>query len=148
MRGRRVRSGSHPILWRLVCRHVLCRHTNTGRYRYRGAAETFEAEWRGESHAADFTVFGPGCSYTYSDNTRVLGGHGLLIVAVKLDDAMLCDYVHVRITGTNPTRGTSSIIWMRIWPTTTKTSCTWFVRSSSTNQRSGNLRGRHSARQP
>jgi hypothetical protein len=94
----------HPIFWRLVCRHVLCRHTNTGRYRYCGAAETFEAEWRGESRAADFTVFGPGCAYTYSDNTRVLGGHGLLIVAVKLDDALLCDYVHVRITGTNPTQ--------------------------------------------
>jgi len=94
----------HPIFWRLICRHVLCRHMNTGHYRYRAAAETFEGEWRGESRARDFTVFGPDCTYTYSDHTRVLGGHGLLIVAVKLDEAMLCDYVHVRIAGTNPTQ--------------------------------------------
>ncbi len=91
-----------PILWRVVCRHVLCRHTNTGHFRYRGAAEVFDGEWRGESHTPDFTVFGSGCRYTYSDETRVLGGHGLLIVAVRLPDATLCDYVHVRIAGTNP----------------------------------------------
>jgi hypothetical protein len=91
-----------PIMWRLVCRHVLCRHMNTGRYRYRGTAETFQAEWRGESRTPSFTVFGPDCRYTYSDETRVLGGHGLLIVAARLSDVTLCDYVHVRIGGTNP----------------------------------------------
>lgn len=95
---------STPIMWRLVCRHVLCRHVDTGFCRYRAAAETFEREWRGESHSSDFTVFGPGCRYTYSDETRVLGGHGLLIVAVRLPDVTLCDYVHVRIAGTNPSR--------------------------------------------
>jgi hypothetical protein len=92
----------NPVSWRLVCRHVLCRHMNTGRYRYRGAAETFQAEWRGESRTPSFTVFGPDCRYTYSDETRVLGSHGLLIVAVRLADATLCDYAHVRIGGTNP----------------------------------------------
>jgi hypothetical protein len=95
---------STPLLWRLVCRHVLCRHANTGYFRYRGAAETFDGEWRGESHTPDFTVFGNGCRYTYSDQTRVLGGHGLLMVAVRLPQATLCDYVHVRIAGTNPSQ--------------------------------------------
>jgi hypothetical protein len=95
---------NNPIMWRVVCRHVLCRHSNTGHFRYRGAAETFDGEWRGESHTADFTVFGPGCRYTYSDETRVLGGHGLLVVAVTLPAATLCDFVHVRIAGTNPTQ--------------------------------------------
>lgn len=93
-----------PILWKVVCRHVLCRHTNTGHFRYRGAGEIFDGEWRGQSHTPDFTVFGAGCRYTYSDETRVLGGHGLLVVAVRLPDATLCDYVHVRIAGTNPTQ--------------------------------------------
>ena len=49
---------STPLLWRLVCRHVLCRHADTGYCRYRGAAETFDGEWRGESHTPDFTAFG------------------------------------------------------------------------------------------
>ena len=93
-----------PILWKVVCRHVLCRHTNTSHFRYRGAGEIFDGEWRGQSHTPDFTVFGAGCRYTYSDETRVLGGHGLLVVAVRLPDATLCDYVHVRIAGTNPTQ--------------------------------------------
>jgi hypothetical protein len=93
-----------PILWRLVCRHVLCRYTNTRLFRYRSAAETFDAEWRGESHTPDFTLFGRNCPYTYSNENRVFGGHGLLIVVVRLREATLCDYVHVRIAGTNPTQ--------------------------------------------
>jgi hypothetical protein len=92
-----------PILWRLVCRHVLCRHIDTGHFRYRGMTETFDGEWRGESRTPDFNVFGAGCRYTYNDETRVLGGHGLLMVAVRLPNATLRDYVHVRIAGTNPT---------------------------------------------
>ena len=32
-----------PILWKVVCRHVLCRHTNTGHFRYRGAGETLSS---------------------------------------------------------------------------------------------------------
>jgi hypothetical protein len=93
-----------PIQWRVVCRHVLCRYVDTGFFRYRAAAESFDGEWRGESHAPDFVIFGPRCRYTYSDETRVLGGHALLIVAVRLPDVTLCDYVHVRIAGTNPTQ--------------------------------------------
>lgn len=93
-----------PIQWRLVCRHVLCRYANTRLFRYRSAVETFNAEWRGESQTTDFTVFGPDCRCTYSDAGRVLGGHGLLMVAVRLPEVTLCDYVHVRIAGTNPTQ--------------------------------------------
>lgn len=96
-----------PIQWRLVCRHVLCRHSNAGNYRYVSASEAFEQEWRGEARAAAFTLFGspsPDCTYTYNDATRVLGGHGLLMVAVPLQHATLLDYVHVRIAGANPTR--------------------------------------------
>jgi hypothetical protein len=93
---------STPIQWRLVCRHVLCRHSNTGGARYRGACETFDAEWRGESRSPAFSLFRPDCSYTYNDASRVLGGHALLIVAAKLPDATLSDYVHLRIGGTNP----------------------------------------------
>ena len=73
-----------PIQWRLVCRHVLCRHTNTGGYRYKGTSERLEREWRGDSRAASFSIFGPAapeCSCTYSDESRVLGGHALLMVA-------------------------------------------------------------------
>ena len=95
---------STPIMWRLVCRHVLCRYVDTGFCRYRAKAETFDGEWRGESYTPDFTVFGPGCRYTYSDATRVLGGHGLLCIAVHLPHVTLCDFVHVRIAGTNPSR--------------------------------------------
>jgi hypothetical protein len=93
-----------PIQWRLVCRHVLCRYVNTQLFRYRSAVETFDAEWRGEARTTNFTVFGHGSHNTYSDDTRLLGGHGLLIVAVRLADVTLCDYVHVRITGTNPSQ--------------------------------------------
>jgi hypothetical protein len=96
-----------PILWRLVCRHVLCRHFNTGSFQYRGACEAFQLEWRGESRAATFTLFAgaaSGCSCTYNDESRVLGGHALLLVAAVLPDCTLQDYVQLRIAGTNPTQ--------------------------------------------
>jgi len=93
-----------PIQWRLVCRHVLCRYANARLFRYRSSVETFHAEWRGESHARDFTVFGEGDGSTYNCDDRVLGGHGLLMVAARLPEGTLCDYVHVRIAGTNPSQ--------------------------------------------
>src|SRR3954466_326479 len=93
-----------PILWRLFCRHVLCRHTNAGGFRYASAVDIFDREWRGESRAPAFTLFKTGCSYTYNDASRVLGGHALLIVAARLQDATLCDYAHLRIAGSNPTQ--------------------------------------------
>ncbi len=93
-----------PIQWRFVCRHVLCRYLNTQLFRYRSAVETFETEWRGESRTANFTVFGAGSHNIYNNEDRVLGGHGLLVVAARLSDVTLCDYVHVRIAGSNPSQ--------------------------------------------
>jgi hypothetical protein len=94
----------HPIHWRVVCRHVLCRHMNVGGFRYRGTSETFDGEWRGQSRCASFTVFGPDCTYTYSHERHVLGGHALLVVAVVIDGVTLCDYVHLRVSGMNPSQ--------------------------------------------
>src|SRR5688572_1201806 len=44
-----------PIHWRLVCRHVLCRHSNAGDFRYRSACEVLQDEWRGQSRSASFS---------------------------------------------------------------------------------------------
>jgi hypothetical protein len=93
-----------PIQWRLVCRHVSCRYANTRLFRYRSSVETFETEWRGESRTRDFTLFGDRCQYAYNSEDRVLGGHGLLIVVARTPETTLCDYVHVRIAGTNPSQ--------------------------------------------
>ena len=116
-----------------MCRHVLCRYTNTGRYRYRGAAETFEGEWRGESRTSDFTRVRRRVPCTYSDETRVLGGHGLLIVAVKLNEATLCDYVHVRVAGTNPTQSDVFRYLDAELADWIPTLSAWFARSFSTS---------------
>jgi len=94
-----------PIRWRLVCRHVLARFTQSGDYRYRGTCRVLEREWRGESRTASFTLFGadsPACACTYGDGSRAAGGHGVLQVAVPLAGATLSDAVHLRITGANP----------------------------------------------
>jgi len=87
-----------PIEWRLVCRHVLARFSNTGSYRYRSTVKILEREWRGESRAASFTLFGPDSPYTFNDASRVMGGHGVLMVRAQ----GLSDYVHLRIAGANP----------------------------------------------
>ena len=95
----------NPIRWRLLCRHVLCRYCNEGNYRYKRASDSFEREWRGESRARTFSVFGPDsaeCSCTYSDGSYLLGGHGILQVAVNLAGVVLTDFVHVRIGAENP----------------------------------------------
>jgi hypothetical protein len=91
-----------PIEWRLVCRNILCRHTNSAGYRYKGATETFDREWRGCSSTPTFGLFAPDCQCTYNGSGCVLGGHALLMVAVKVGGEALVDYVHLRIAGTNP----------------------------------------------
>lgn len=95
-----------PIYWRLVCRHILCRYRNAGSFRYQSTSETFEKEWRGQSKSASFHIFGeanPECSCTYSDESRILGGHALLEVAARTGVTTVRDYVHLRIQGVNPT---------------------------------------------
>lgn len=97
-----------PILWRLQCRHVLARHINTGDYQYRGRTEHHELEWRGESNAANFTLFArtpdPAVSFSYNTPATVMGGHALLTVAARPPGytEWLLDYVHLRIGGSNP----------------------------------------------
>jgi len=96
---------SVPIQWRLIARHVLCRHMNTGGYRYRASSEILQREWRGESRAPSFTIFGSDdrqCRCTYNDQSRVLGGHAILMIAAQVNSSTLLDYVHLRIGGTNP----------------------------------------------
>lgn len=102
-----------PIYWRLQCRHVLCRHQNQGGYRYRGVCEFLEDEWQGRSRASTFELFRPASSpdldYDYNGNEPggpVMGGHALLSVAARPPGsaAILMDYVHLRIGGTNPQR--------------------------------------------
>lgn len=93
-----------PIEWRLVCRHILCRHMNAGKFQYRGASEVYDREWRGTSRSATFQIFGGSaeCPCTYNERGRLLGGHALLMVGVSLPAGKLLDYVHLRIAGTNP----------------------------------------------
>ena len=94
-----------PIQWRLAVRHVLSRYRNAGNYRYRPFTSTLEREWRGESRAPAFTIFGTAadaCACTYNDNTRVMGGYGTLQVAVTLPSGTLLDSVRLLVTGANP----------------------------------------------
>lgn len=102
-----------PIYWRLQCRHVLCRHQNQGSYRYRGECEILEAEWQGQSKKGQFTLFSETCDpdiaydFDSSDPQKsVMGGHAILSVAARPPERAqpLIDYVHLRITGTNPTK--------------------------------------------
>jgi hypothetical protein len=62
--------------------------------------------WTGESSAARFVLFGNDANVSYDNmSDRSAGGHALLTVAAKPtgSDVWLQDYVHLRITGTNPT---------------------------------------------
>lgn len=106
-----------PIFWRFQCLHVLGRHSNQGSYRYAGAVERLEGEWQGTSKAAEFRLFDPADSnvtYDYGGGAteRVMGGHGILSVAARLQGVSepLHDFVHIRVGGTNP--GTDNVIAM------------------------------------
>ena len=64
------------------------------------------AEWTGSSQSAEFTLFADGAvpaSLVYDNlDDRVAGGHAVLTVATKPGGTWLQDFVHLRITGTNP----------------------------------------------
>ncbi|MGO7301406.1 hypothetical protein ACCS72_33960 [Rhizobium ruizarguesonis] len=93
-----------PIIWRLQSLHVL------GRFHRKGGTKTEPQywakvvplcdEWRGESRAADFTLF----AKDTPPADHVGGGHAILTVAVKPPGATgwLQDFVHLRILGANP----------------------------------------------
>ena len=102
-----------PIYWRLQCRHVLCRHKNFHHYRYGGVCEVLDVEWQGRSRLAEFKLFDPvsdtSLDYDYNTNTPdtvVMGGHAILSVAALPPGcaAILKDYAHLRIGGTNPSK--------------------------------------------
>ncbi|MBD0321430.1 MAG: hypothetical protein ICV87_13910 [Gemmatimonadetes bacterium] len=69
--------------------------------------QALDEEWQGRSTARTFRLFDPGDAavhYGYNGVGRVMGGHAILTVAVRLPNGLsLQDHVHLRITGTNPT---------------------------------------------
>ncbi len=95
-----------PLIWRLQSLHVLGRHKKSGKDasnnpRYKSLVVPLGDEWRGESHAASFNLFPPGDPQA----DHVGGGHAILTVAARPPGASgwLQDFVHLRITGSNPT---------------------------------------------
>ena len=95
-----------PLIWRLQSLHVLGRHKKSGKDaannpRYKSLVVPLGDEWRGESHSATFDLFPPG---DIGDD-HVGGGHAILTVAARPPGASgwLQDFVHLRITGSNPT---------------------------------------------
>lgn len=98
---------SIPIYWRLQTLHVMARFKNVGNYRYQSRVVPLQSEWTGSSQSATFTLFASGevpTGLVYDNlDDRIAGGHAVLTVAAKPNGAWLQDYVHLRITGTNPT---------------------------------------------
>jgi hypothetical protein len=97
------------IIWRLQTLYVV------GRYRkmsggstphYRSRVLSLGDTWTGDSSAAKFTLFDGDANVAYDNRTdRVVGGHAILAVAARPAGSAvwLQDYVHLRITGINPT---------------------------------------------
>ncbi|TCA23611.1 hypothetical protein E0H70_28165 [Rhizobium leguminosarum bv. viciae] len=100
-------SASTPIYWRLQTKHVLARFKNVGNYHYQSRVVQLESEWTGSSTSASFTLFAGGAvpaGLIYDNlDDRVAGGHAVLTIAAKPSSSWLQDYVHLRVTGTNPT---------------------------------------------
>lgn len=97
------------ILWRVVLRHVLCRHWNTGKSQYASGCLVLEDEWQGEARSRSFTVFAPspsdGLAYTYNAvDGRPMGGNGFVQVAVAVPGSTgyAQDFAHIRVAGRNP----------------------------------------------
>lgn len=96
-----------PIFWRLQTLQVMARFVNVGNYHYRSRVVPLQSEWTGSSTDESFTLFGsdPAPAGIVYDNwdDRIAGGHAVLTVAAKANGSWLQDYVHLRITGSNPT---------------------------------------------
>jgi len=97
------------IVWRLQTLYVVGRYkkmSGGATPHYRSRVLSVGDTWTGESGAARFVLFDNDANVTYDNNSdRVAGGDAILTVAAKPagSDAWLQDYVHLRITGTNPT---------------------------------------------
>ncbi|MGO7035159.1 hypothetical protein ACCT19_30495 [Rhizobium ruizarguesonis] len=100
-------SSATPIYWRLQTLHVLARFKNVGSYHYQSRVVPLQSEWSGSSESASFTLFADGAipaGLVYDNlDDRVAGGHAVLTIAAKPSGSWLQDYVHLCITGTNPT---------------------------------------------
>jgi hypothetical protein len=99
-------SAKMPIFWRLQTLQVLGRFKNVGNYHYKSRVAKLAGEWTGTSTAGKFQLFGADQGIVIYDNLddRVCGGHALLTVACRVspNGPWLQDYVHLRITGSNP----------------------------------------------
>jgi hypothetical protein len=98
-----------PIIWRLETSYVVGRYEKTNHSdadpEYKSLVESFHDEWTGEAHGDSFSLFSPDRNVTYDNRTdRVAGGNAILTVAGRPSGATdwLQDYVHLRLTGTNP----------------------------------------------
>lgn len=97
------------ILWRLETLYVVGRYkkiSGGSSPHYRSRILTVGDIWTGQASSASFSLFDDDPSVEYDNaSDRVAGGHGILTIAAKPDgcDSWLQDYVHVRITGSNPT---------------------------------------------
>ena len=97
------------IVWRLQTLYVVGRYkkmSGGATPHYRSRVLSVGDTWTGESDAARFVLFDNDANVTYDNNSdRVAGGDAILTVAAKPagSDAWMQDYVHSRITGTNPT---------------------------------------------
>jgi len=96
------------IVWRLQTLYVVGRYKKVSpdpTPHYRSRVLSVGDTWTGESAAANFTLFGNDANVTFDNaSDRVAGGHAILTVAAKPGDTFLQDYVHLRITGPNPTK--------------------------------------------
>ena len=101
--------GVTKILWRLQTLYVVGRYKKVSggsTPHYRSRVLSVGDIWTGESSAANFALFGDDPHVSYDNaSDRTAGGHAILTVAAKPagSDDWLQDYVHLRITGTNPT---------------------------------------------
>jgi hypothetical protein len=97
------------IIWRLQIRYIAGRYAKANhdddQPQYNSFLRSFDDVWTGASSSSTFTLFDAADKNVSYDNLddRVAGGNSILTVAIQLQDgSWLQDYVHLRVTGTNP----------------------------------------------
>jgi len=104
-----VDPAANQLYWQLQTAYVV------GRYRKVSGGNTphyasrilqLGDRWMGRARSGTFTLFANDVNVTYDNySNRVAGGDAILMIAVQAPGGAgwLQDYVHLRITGTNPT---------------------------------------------